>query len=132
MKIIPQIKRLFFTLLLLATLALNGCVWLVVGGVGALGGYVVSPDTVEGVTGNSSEELYESALKIVGIMGQIKAKSKVAGEISATIAGTDVKVTIVPINTQTARIRVKARKLFLPKIQTAQDVYQKIIEHLQE
>ena len=132
MKIIPQIKRLFFTLFLLASLTLNGCVWLVVGGVGALGGYVVSPDTVEGVTGNSSEELYESAVKVVSIMGQIQAKSKVAGEISAMIAGADVKVTIVPINTQTARIRVKARKLFLPKIQTAQDVYLKIIEQLKE
>ena len=118
--------------LLLLPLAFSGCVWLVVGGVGALGGYVISPDTVEGVASHSSEELFASAVKVVGIMGHIQAKNKTAGEISAQIAGAEVQVTVVAMNTQTARVRVKARKFFLPKIQTAQDVYIKIIEQLQE
>ena len=125
-------KRELFILVLIMPLALNGCVWLVVGGVGALGGYVISPDTVEGVTSHSAEELYASAVKVVGIMGHIEAKNKTAGEISAQIAGAEVNVTVIPMNTQTARVRVKARKFFLPKIQTAQDVYIKIIEQLQE
>ena len=125
-------KRALFILVLIMPLALNGCVWLVVGGVGALGGYVISPDTVEGVVGHSSEELYASAVKVVGIMGHIQAKNKTSGEITAQIAGAQVQVNIIAMNTQTARIRVKARKLFLPKIQAAQDVYTKIIEQLQE
>ncbi len=38
--------------LLAAILSSGGCIYLVVGGIGALGGYVVSPDTVEGVSEN--------------------------------------------------------------------------------
>ena len=42
------LKKLLLVLFLSFTLCTSGCVYLVVGGIGALGGYVVSPDTVEG------------------------------------------------------------------------------------
>ena len=42
-------KLLVGSLMVLLTLPLTGCVYVVIGSLGALGGYVVSPDTVEGL-----------------------------------------------------------------------------------
>ena len=125
-----QLRRFLLIFVLIMPLVCNGCVWLVIGGAGVLGGYMISPDTVEGVSGRPQEELYASSIKVLSIMGHIEGKSKTLGEITAQVGGADVKVTVTPINTMTAKVRVKARKFFLPKSQTAQDVYIKIIENL--
>ena len=127
-------RKSFKSVALALALALgaSGCVWLVVGGAGALGGYVISPDTVEGVSSASQEELFGAALEITKIMGRIEDQSKSSGEINAVIGGAKVKVNVVAINKSTAKLRVKARKNFLPKITAAQDVYFKIMEHLKE
>ena len=121
----------FFLLLILLT-PLTGCVWLVVGGVGALGGYIISPDTIEGVSRMPQGELWDASGKVLSIMGTIEEKNRDAGEIKALIQGAKITVTLTPLNKSTTTVRVKARKAFLPKIALAQDVYIKILEYLDE
>ena len=41
----------------------QGCVYLVVGSVGAIGGYVVSPDTVEGTVERDFQEVWDSSFR---------------------------------------------------------------------
>ena len=132
-----------------ALISTAGCV-AVVGGVGLVGGYAVSPDTVEGVTKDDEETVWEKALEIVAIMGQIKEKYETAQDLAsdpkkqklaaqlgegkiliAQVSGARVVVSVVTANDVT-KLRVKARKAFLPKIAVAQDVFTKIISHLTE
>ena len=111
---------------------LSGCVYLVVGGIGALGGYIVSPDTVEGVTETGSLEVWDAALDVISIVGVIMEKEKDAGIIKAKSGRTNVTITVVPLSTSTTKVSVKARKTFLPKIGLAQEIYVKIMSQVSE
>ena len=116
----------------LLTCSLSGCVYLVVGTVGALGGYVVSPDTVEGMTANDKDALWDGAVDIVSIMGIIEEQQKSSGIIIAKVNGAKVTITITPLSKSTVKLSVKARKSLLPKISVAQDVFVKIMSHANE
>ena len=59
----------------------SGCVFLVVGAAGAVGGYAISRDTFEGVSAKSQEELLASAHKVLSIMGTITDERPKDGEI---------------------------------------------------
>lgn len=112
--------------------ALNGCIYLVVGGIGAVGGYIVSPDTVEGLTENDEITVWDGALDIVSIMGTIKDQNESNGILVASINGAEVTIRIVKLNDSNVKISVKARKAYLPKISVAQDVFVKVMSYLNE
>jgi hypothetical protein len=109
---------------------LGGCIYLVAGGIGALGGYVISPDTVEGYIGRDSSEVWAAAVEIVSIMGEIEEESEPDGLLRVKIANSDVTVQIYALTPTTTKMLVKARKYHLPRIRTAQDVYTKIITYM--
>lgn len=111
----------------------SGCVYLIVGGVGALGGYIVSPDTVEGIISDRDyDAVWDSSVEVVSLIGVIVERSDDAGMLLAKVQGNKVTVTVTPMSTKTIKLSVKARKAFLPKITVAQDVYIKIVSHLEE
>lgn len=128
------ISRVFMGVFLLAAMvgAGSGCVYLAVGAVGVVGGYVVSPDTVEGTTMHSTEECWDAAKQIAAIMGQIVQESPNGSQLDANINGSKVSVTLSAINVSSTKISVKARKAFMPKIDVAQDVYAKIINSMEK
>jgi len=126
-------KNLLSRILLLPLiLSMSGCIYLVVGSVGALGGYIVSPDTVEGLTENEEVAAWDAAVDILSIMGTIQEKLEDAGIIFAKVSGAKVTITITPINQTTVKISVKARKHWLPKISVAQDVFVKVMGQLND
>ena len=125
-------KFLLTCLCLSLTMATSGCIYLVIGSFGALGGYVVSPDTVEGITANDKESLWDASINVVSIMGLIEEKQSSAGIIIAKINGAKVTITIMPLNQSNVRLTVKARKAFLPKISIAQDVFVKVMSQVNE
>lgn len=108
-----------------------GCVYLVIGSVGALGGYAISPDTIEGVVNNRDpQDMFDAAVDVISIMGIIEEKNEVAGVIVAQVQKTHVTVTITePVN-GSVKLRVKARRGMMPKIKLAQDIYAKILARL--
>lgn len=114
-------------LMLPVIFSLSGCVYLVVGSIGALGGYVVSPDTVEGTTHTDDATVWEGALEVVSIMGTLKETSEEAGIILADINGVDVTISLIPLSATDTTVRVKARKMLFPKIRIAQNVYVKVM-----
>lgn len=122
-----------FLLTMVMLTSFTGCVAapIVLVGVGALGGYAVSRDTIEGNTSRSQEELWDTANKVISIMGSIDSSDRKRNELSGRVNGATVWVTIIPINMSTSKLRVKARKLMLPSIGIAQDVYAKIINQLE-
>jgi hypothetical protein len=116
-----------FILAALLAFSTSGCVMLAVGAAGVVGGYVISPDTVEGSIGRSMEDAWISAKEITGIMGHVVEENNSQGVLVAEIASARVTVTLMTINATTTKISVKARKSFMPKIDLAQDVYIKIV-----
>jgi len=128
------LRKVIFPLLFVSLLAvpLSGCVYLAIGAAGAVGGYVVSPDTVQGQVARSLDETWDSAKEIIGIMGQVLQENQQGSELIAMISGTKVTVTIVAINISTTKLSVKARKSFMPKIDVAQDVYTKIVNNMEK
>ena len=121
--------RSFAGVILSAMLVLgtSGCVYLVVGAVGAVGGYVVSPDTVEGTVNSSFGETWDAAKEITKVMGTVVEENETVGQIVATISGSKVTVTMLTVNASSTKLSVKARKSFMPKIDLAQEVYTKIV-----
>ena len=107
-----------------------GCVFVVLGSVAAVGGYVISPDTVEGLTNKSEKAVWNSAVEILSIMGKVTEQYQEKGMAVAQISGATVTVTVYSMTEKTVKLRVKARKSFLPKIGMAQDVFTKIMNYL--
>jgi hypothetical protein len=120
-------KTQAFILAVLLACSTSGCVMLAVGAAGVVGGYVISPDTVEGSIGRSMEETWTSVKEITGIMGHVVEENNAQGVLVAEIASARVTVTLISVNSTTTKITVKARKAFMPKIDLAQDVYIKIV-----
>lgn len=109
---------------------LTGCAYVVVGSLGAVGGYVASPDSVEGITESDLTTVWDAAVDIVSIMGMIEEKHEDGGIIVAKIGGARVTITIAPLSQSAVKLNVKARKAFLPKISLAQDVFVKIMSRV--
>ena len=132
MKKLPMIKNIFPAIFLSALCLFSpGCVYLVVGGVGALGGYVVSPDTVEGLlTGHDSEDVWNAVVEVVSILGVIQERDDKGGVMIAKISGAHVKVTVMRMSSSAVKLSVKSRKLWMPRIKTSQEVYIKIVNYL--
>ncbi len=116
----------------LLAVCLSGCVYLAIGGVGALGGYIASPDTVEGLAESGTDQVWDTAVEVVSIMGLIESKNETGGVIKARINGAGVTVIIVEMSSSSVKLGVKARKNYLPKISLAQDVFVKIMSRVNE
>jgi len=124
----------FFHIVFAAFLCIfsSGCIFLVIGGAGAVGGYALSRDTFEGVSSKGQEELMAAAHKVVSIMGTITDERPKDGEIVATVYGNHVTVDIIQINLTTSKLRVKARNGIFPRIGVAQEIYTKIMNQLEQ
>ena len=124
----------YFQICFLAGLCVfqSGCIFLVVGAAGAVGGYAVSRDTFEGVSAKSQEELLASAHKVLSIMGTISDERPKDGEIVGTVYGAHITVDVIQINLTTSKLRVKARQFMMPRIGIAQEVYTKIMNQLEQ
>ena len=108
-------------------LSANGCVYLVVGGVAAAGGYAVSRDTIQGEIDHAFDDVWDAAIEVLSIMGIIETQSYELGKIGAIVNGARIKVNIIQLTPSAMRIKVKARKNIFPSIANAQNVYVKII-----
>jgi hypothetical protein len=128
MKFSVRIFQILFAVFL--CVSSSGCVFLLIGGAGAVGGYAISRDTFEGVSSKSQEELMSSAHKVLSIMGIITEERPKDGVIFATVNGTHVTVEVIQINMNTSKLRVKSRQMIFPRVGVAQEIYTKIMNQL--
>jgi len=128
-----KLRQKIAVLFTMCTLIFNsGCIYLVVGGIGAVGGYIVSPDTVEGLTSNDTAVVWDTAIETMSVMGLIEESEEASGMILASIHGAKITITVIALSESTTKMSVKARKSFLPRISLAQDVFVKIMSRLNE
>jgi len=118
---------ILLTFILAANLA--GCVPLIVGaGVGALGGYAASRDTIQGDSDIAYEQLWDSAVKVCEIRGKIRREDPNAGTIQADIESSIVWIKLTRLTRAATRLRISARKHHFPNLALAQDMYVKVLE----
>ena len=110
------------------SLYLCGCIFLVGGAVGALGGYAISNDTIQGEIDKTFESLWKNSVDVLDILGAVTMEDKPRGLIEAKVNGAAVKIMIEQLTPKTSRFRVAARKYLLPKISLAQTIYIKVVQ----
>jgi len=111
-------------------LSLSGCAALIVGGaVGALGGYVVSKDMIQGDSDKAYESLWDSAMTIAKARGTIKQENSQRGYIELETDSSKVYIRLIRLTRATTRVRVSARNKYrMPNLNLAEDIFVKIVE----
>ncbi len=117
-------------LLVLPAIFLSGCIYAIIGGVAAAGGYAISQDTIKGEIDAEFNSVWDNANEVLSIMGTIESESYEMGEIIAAVSGAKVWVHVIQLTPSTIRLRVKARKNLFPSIGTAQNVFIKIMNRV--
>ena len=127
-------QRMFKALVvaLIGLFTASGCIYLGVGAIGAVGGYMVSPDTIEGILHADFEQVWESAHKeLARQQAQIVREDHTGGYVSANIGRADVMIQISPSESaKDWKLAVTARKNMFPKVKLAQNIYTNIHESL--
>jgi len=127
------VNRWVLTLAGLGMIAVNlcGCAALLLGA-GAAGGYAISRDSVINHFDLSQGQVYGASRKVVREMGLITEEDERRGRLKALVEGANVTITVKPVSDKTVQLRVKARSnLFMPKLDVAQAVYNKIAKQLE-
>lgn len=122
-------RKIIFFLIPCIFVSISGCAPLIVGGaVGVLGGYAVSKDTIQGETDKSYDSLWDSALMVGRIRGQVKYEDRSRGYIELEAESSRVYIRLIRLTAAATRLRVSARKYHLPNLGLAQDIFVKITE----
>lgn len=116
--------------LLILPVFLTGCAWLVVGGIGAVGGFAVTRDTIQGEYDAKFSDAWKSAQTVCSTLGVITSRDTSTGVLTATVDNAKVKVMISQLTPEAVRLKVKARKGIFPRMGTAEKVFVKIVQHL--
>lgn len=118
-----------FILIMFTLMNISGCAPLIIGSaVGALGGYAVSRDTVEGATDTEYDRLWNAVTTVSRIRGTIKSEDYARGYLNAEIEANKVWIKLLRLTKTTTRLRVSARKYHLPNLSLAEDLFVKITE----
>lgn len=117
-------------ILCLGTFVFAGCVPLIVGGaVGALGGYAISRDTIQGETAADYNKLWEAARTVAKIRGAVNVEDKARGYLELEVNKNQVQIEIIRLTQATNRLKVKARtRMRLPNLKLAEELFVKILE----
>lgn len=122
-------KKIILFLIPCIFVSILGCAPLIIGGaVGALGGYAASKDTIQGETDKSYDSLWNAALIVSKIRGEIKDENKTKGYIELEAESSKIYIKLIRLTVATTRVRVAARKYHLPNLSLAQDIFVKIME----
>lgn len=123
----------FFLISIFLLLNISGCFPLVVGAVavGGVGAYaVVSKDTIQGDTDKPYDLLWNAALNVSRVRGEIKLEDADKGYLELQAGGSYAQVHLIRLTRAVTRLRITARKMqrYLPDMKLAQELFTKIME----
>lgn len=114
----------------MASVVSSGCAAVLIGA-GTAGGYAVSNDSVKNAFDRSAASVYKHSLAVVKAMGATTLEDVKNHRIEARVRDANVVVTITPLTKRTVELEVSARnKLLMPRVDVAQQVYNKIVERM--
>ncbi|MDD3295991.1 MAG: hypothetical protein PHU64_01360 [Candidatus Omnitrophica bacterium] len=107
-----------------------GCVPALIG-VGVVTGYALSGDSATGNVNSEYRVLWDLCLdKLETMEAEIILVNESKGMVKAVVSENSVVVKLNTINSSTQRLKVSARRCFMPRPQFAQKVFFKIVEEL--
>ena len=121
-------KKVAFALCLLVPLGLSGCPLFLVGA-GVAGGYAIGKDSIKNTYELPMAKVYRQSLTVAKQLGSVTLEDEHHGKIQATVGEATVTITVKQLTKKTVELQVKARNV-MPKIEIAQEVYNKINERL--
>ena len=125
-----NVKRVTVLVLAAASLATSGCALLLVGA-GVAGGYAISKDSVQNLFDLPKDRVFDQSLAVAKEVGMVNLEDRAHGRIKTQMGRVTVTITTRQVTKRTVELKVKARNdLMLPEVDTAQEVYTKIIERL--
>ncbi len=123
-------KKCSLMFLLGASLLSSGCAVLLLGA-GVAGGYAISKDSVRNLFDLPKEHVFDKSLAVAKEMGTVNLEDPIHGLIKMEVRDVNVTITVRQVTKKTVELKVQARNDFLmPKVDTAQEIYSKIIEGL--
>lgn len=123
-------KLTLATLLVAGLMSLNGCIFVIAGTVGAVGGYAITSDTIQGEYDARYSTAWKSAVDVCNTLGAIVSRDTSKGIIQASVDRAKVRVEITQLTPEAIRIKVKARKGIFPQRGTAENIFVKIVQRL--
>lgn len=109
---------------------LSGCAVLLIGA-GAAGGYAISKDSITNHYDLASTVVYQAAREVIGEDGLVTLEDERRGIIKAEVLDANITIQVRSVSDRTTQLKVKARNdLLLPKIDIAQNIYNKIDRRL--
>lgn len=117
-----------FFLLSVGLVCICGCAPLLVGG-GVAMGYSLGNDSASGTVKEDYRILWDLCLdKLNSMDAEIIGVNESKGYIKARVSENSVVIKINTLNPKTQKLKISARKFYLPKPQFAQKIYFKIVE----
>ena len=118
-------------ILFISVFFLGGClVTSLLVGAGLVTGYTLGNDSATGNVKSEYSELWSRSLEIIKTMrGDVIGVNESKGIIKAKVTGNDVVIKIDSLDTDIQRLRVSARKYFIPKQNIAQNIFVKIVRN---
>ncbi len=123
--------RVFFLIPVLSW-SLSGCAFFIVGVAGAVGGYAITRDTIQGEYDAEYSKAWKASLEVCGILGSVISRDTSKGVVEASIDKAKIRVEITQITPEAIRVKVKARKGVFPKLGTAEKVFVKIVQQIMD
>jgi hypothetical protein len=103
-----------------------GCALALVGA-GALGGYAISKDTIQGNTDKPFESVWQASLAAVSEMGAVTGQDRETGLMVGEVHKSDVRVTVEQLTERSVQLSVKCRRNLLPNLSLAEKIFVKIL-----
>ncbi len=126
----PFNRMFLFPVLFAVLLSISGCIFIIAGTVGAVGGYAITRDTIQGEYDAKFDDAWKSALETCSTLGTITIKDTHKGTIEALVERAKVRVEITQLTREAIRVKVKARKGIFPRMGTAEKVFVRIVQKL--
>jgi head-tail adaptor len=96
--------------------------------VGALGGYVASRDSIQVDTDKPYDGLWNAALAVAKIRGNIQKEDYASGSLEAGVESSRVWIRLIRMTQASTRLKVSCRKYHMPNLKLAEDIFVKIMD----
>jgi len=122
-------KTLVSILAAMSLLMQGGCAAVLIG-TGAVAGYSLSKDSIEGFDDHSFDAVWNQAITTMRQRGKVTSQDKGNGKFEGEVNGVTIKGQITRVTPKTVKIKISGRKALLPKVDVAQDIFLSITETL--
>ncbi|MFC2149070.1 hypothetical protein ACFLQ8_00040 [Candidatus Auribacterota bacterium] len=124
-------KRIVGSLIMVVGLVyLSGCAVALIGA-GAMAGYSLSKDSIEGYADVSHDSLWNKCIEVVKKEGVVKLEDKGRGKFEGTVDEINITGQLTQVSDSTAKLRISGRNRFLmPNVTVPQRLFIRIFEEL--